>query len=191
MNHSIKSGIVLGAVALALTPALTACGGGAEAETAPMTKAQKNFVAAAQRGIDAAEGADGNEIKVVQARKTRATEMCKVLRPNLRAVNYLGTVKEVETTLGGDGGTLEIEVTDDIKVSTWNNGLSDIGDNTVIDPKSALYASLGELAEGDQVNFTGRFVADSEDCVKEKSLFDLNGMRHPDFLFRFAKVTKA
>jgi len=122
----------------------------------------------------------------VQARKARANAICDLL-PGLQAKNWTGTVSDVSTELGGDKGILEIQLTDDIKVSTWNNSLSDIDGHTLIDPASKLYASLADLSEDDEVVFSGKFVHDT-DCLSEQSVVDENGMSTPTFTFKFESV---
>jgi hypothetical protein len=151
-------------------------------------EAEKNWLAAVGSAQDAAE--DANEVVVVQARKLRAEQMCAALPEDLRVHDWLGEVEAVETTSGGDGGVLSITVAKDVLVQTWNNGLSDIGDDTLIDPDTSLYTALATLHEGDQVTFSGSFLADDDGCVSESSLFDTNGVRTPSFMMKFESVSR-
>jgi hypothetical protein len=87
-------------------------------------------------------------------------------------------------------GVLTIEVSDNVEIGTWNNALSDFLDKTLIEPDTALFATLTSLAQGDEVYITGYFFKSDVDCVKESSL-TLNGsMTEPYFIFRFTEISK-
>ena len=152
----------------------------------PPASPEDQFIAIVEKGHDTADS--GNEIAVVQARKARGKAVCGLLGPALTATNWHGVVESVETELGGDDGVLGITLTDDIAVQTWNNGISDIGAGTLINPNSKVYAQLAQLEEGDDVVFSGHFVRDGGNCLEEQSLMDINGMLTPDFSFRFSSV---
>jgi hypothetical protein len=128
----------------------------------------------------------GNEFAVVNARKQRGRKIC-ALMPALKATNWVGEVEDASTELGGDSGVLMLRLTDDIAAGTWNNSLSDIDANTLIKPSSSLYNKLGNLSEGDEVTFSGRFVR-GPDCLEEQSVVDKNGVLTPDFTFRFSSI---
>lgn len=98
---------------------------------------------------------------------------------------------ELDTTLGGDSSVITIEMADDIEVSTWNNALSDLMSDTLIDESSDLYASMTSLSEGDDVVFSGKFVKDSYDCLLESSITDRGGMETPTFIMRFKELAAA
>lgn len=135
----------------------------------------------------AAQKADtGNEIAVVKARKKRGRDIC-ALMPALKATNWVGEVEDASTELGGDSGVLALRLNDDVAAQTWNNSASDIGSNTLISPSSPLYDKLGDLSEGDEVTFSGRFVR-GPDCLEEQSLIDENGVLTPDFSFTFSSI---
>ena len=110
--------------------------------------------------------------------------------PVVEVAKWVGIVDEVETTLGGDSGVLDIEIADDINLTTWNNAVSDAGDGTLIDPDSDVYAALSDLEEGDEVTFSGQFIGDEDNCLREQSLFDDNGMKTPAFVMKFGAITK-
>lgn len=156
-------------------------------DSSPLPEDQRAFLGAVGAGQEAAE--DATELQVVEARKTRADAMCEVLSPDKSVTDWIGTVENVETTLGGDGGVLALQVAEEVKVSTWNNGMSDIGDNTIIEEGTALWDQMVPLEEGDMVTFSGKFIKAS-DCISESSLMDENGMRTPDFVFRFTFLAK-
>ena len=157
-----------------------------EAAPPPPPSVQEQFVAIVEKAHDAADS--GNEIAVVQARKARGKSVCALLGPALSVKNWHGTVESVETELGGDDGVLAVTITDDIAVQTWNNGISDIGAGTLINPNSRVYAQLAQLGEGDDVTFSGHFIRDGGNCLEEQSLMDVNGVLTPDFSFEFTSV---
>ena len=146
---------------------------------------QRAWLAAVADGQEATDGA--NELQVVQARKERGEAMCAAIGKRLAVQNWVGEVDSVETTLGGDGGVLGLVVAEDVKVATWNNGLSDIGSGTIIDPDSKVWSQIVDLNEGDRVYFSGRFSSD-EDCIEESSVVDENGMKTPTFIFKYSGV---
>lgn len=148
---------------------------------------QQEFVSIVKMGQDAA---DDNEIAVVKARKERASALCAALPDSLKATDWVGVVDDVETTLGGDSGVLDIKLANGINVTTWNNAASDLGDDTLISPDSALYDQLDDLDRGDAITFSGQFIDGGEDCIREQSLFDVNGMRTPAFVMKFSDLSR-
>jgi len=155
----------------------------------PKVSQEDRFIDAVNKAADEADDAD-NEMKVVQLRHVRAKNIREIV-PSLKVTDWNGTIDDVSTTLGGDSGVISIKLDDDIKVSTWNNGLSDISDHTLIKEDSPLYASLADLEEGDKVEFSGKFIRDAEDGIDEQSLMDINGVTSPEFTFRFKSVAKS
>jgi hypothetical protein len=151
-----------------------------------LPKDERQYLGIVATAQDSAE--DANEIAVVQARKKRGADICGLLGPGLSVTEWTGVVDSVETTLGGDAGVLELAVADGVKIATWNNSISDVGDNSLIEEGSPAWKALGTLEEGDVVEFSGEFVGDQENCVRESSLMDVNGVLTPTFIFRFDDV---
>ncbi|WP_344301884.1 hypothetical protein [Nocardioides bigeumensis] len=160
-----------------------ALGGGDSVATTP--KEEQEFIGIVQA---AQEASRGNEVAVHKAHEKRSAEMCELLPKDLSVTGWVGKVDSVDTTIGGDSGVLDLEIADGINVATWNNGFSDVGDGTLIDPQSDLYDTLAKLEEGDSVAFSGRFIADAESCLREQSLFETNSVEHPAFVFAFSAV---
>ena len=133
---------------------------------------------------------DANEIEIVRLRQERGEDLCAALPDDLEVSDWFGAVEEVETTMGGDGGVLTLALGDDISVGTWNNGLSDVGSGTLIDPNSDAYGELADLEEDDVVKFSGGFVSDGDNCLEEQSLMDSNGVETPTFSFKFSAIGK-
>jgi hypothetical protein len=174
---SVVGGLfVLGVIGAAL-------GAGEPAADGPAD--ERKFISIVQDGQDVGE----NEVAVHKASEKRADQMCAALPKDLTVTNWVGEVATVDTTSGGDSGVLDVRIADGINLTTWNNGVSDAGDGTLIDPDSALYDTLATLEEGDEVTFSGQFVSDDSDCVREQSLFETNSMEHPAFVFQFTAVS--
>jgi len=167
---------------LALAGVVGALAGGDTGADGP--KDERAFISIVKDGQDAA----GNEVAVHKASEKRAEDLCGALPADLKVTDWVGTIDDVDTTSGGDSGVLNVNIAEGVNVTTWNNGLSDIGDHTLIDPDSEVYDALAELDEGATITFSGEFVDDDEDCVSEQSLFETNGMKHPAFVFRFSAV---
>jgi peptidoglycan hydrolase-like protein with peptidoglycan-binding domain/uncharacterized protein YecT (DUF1311 family) len=145
-----------------------------------------------QRLIDAVEKArqqfqaGTNDLAKGSARPMRAREVCSRLS-GYRADDWRGTVSLLDTN--GDGkGVLMIDIGNDVKVGTWNNALSDIGDHTLIEPTSTMFMTAMNLQVGQKVRFTGTFVASDVDCIKESSLTLSGSIRSPEYIIRFQSI---
>jgi hypothetical protein len=150
-----------------------------------MPDLEKQFIAAVENARSVYKSG-ANDMAKGAARPLRAKELCALLRsPSIR--NWVGRVSKLSTN--GDGkGVLEVQIDKDIVIKTWNNAVSDAGDNTLIDPGSPLFSKASALAEGKQVVFSGSFRADSTDCVREGSLTLRGSLMEPEFIFRFSDV---
>jgi peptidoglycan hydrolase-like protein with peptidoglycan-binding domain/uncharacterized protein YecT (DUF1311 family) len=127
-----------------------------------------------------------NDMQKGASRPTRARAICAVL-PNVRANNWIGTVNKLSTN--GEGkGVLYLQIAPNIYVMTWNNALSDISDETLIDPQTNLFRTVSQLHEGQKVRFSGRFPASDTDCIKESSLTLGGSITEPNFIIKFESV---
>lgn len=92
------------------------------------------------KAVDAAiagyEGA-ANDLAKGGVRRQRARAICDaVASPTIKG--WTGTVANLSTN--GDGlGVLEVKLSDQLTVKTFNNALSDTGSNTLIDPDSPIF----------------------------------------------------
>ncbi len=86
-------------------------------------------------------------------------------------------------------GVLELMLSTHMRVTTWNDSTADIGDNTLIDPKSPLFDQTVLLKKNQQVLFSGSFIPDSTDCFRETSIAMSKSMDQPEFLFRFSDLS--
>ena len=83
---------------------------------------------------------------------------------------------------------MSIKISPNIHIKTWNNSLSDIMDNTLIEKNSPVYKSLFNLVAGQDVKFSGNFFISQEDYIKETSLTIDGSMNDPEFLFKFKEI---
>ena len=146
--------------------------------------AQDEFVAIVEEGQ---ETETSNDTQVVAAKGDRGDAICSLLPSTLKVSDWTGTVSGISTELYGDAGTIMIEIAPDIEVITEQGFLD--SDDTTIDPDSELFEQLTELSEGQEVTFSGEFVADEDYCIAEDSLNSENGLRTPDFLMRFSSIS--
>ena len=136
----------------------------------------------------AAYRAASNDMAKGGTRAGRKSDICSALS-GFSIQNWVGTISTLDSNSDGKG-VLSIEVADDVRLKTWNNSLSDIGDNTLIDPSSPLFAEVSSLKKGDLVEFSGAFIQNDTDCVKETSMGLRGSMTDPEWLFRFSAVRK-
>ncbi len=186
MNIAIKATIGCGIGAL-LIAAMTGGKSAVPPPRLPIPPDQAGFnsaVAAARVSFRAA----ANELAAGGVRSSRQQAICRVLQDK-SASGWVGTISQLSSN--GDGkGVLSIEVAPDVHVSTWNNALSDIGSQTLIDPGSSLFKDLASMKRGDVVRFSGRFGSSDVDCVREHSVTLAGSMTDPSFIMRFSSVNK-
>jgi hypothetical protein len=119
--------------------------------------------------------------------------MCAALlsQGGVEVQGWSGTIAQQATTRSGQGvvavriarnGTLRSRDTDD----GYTEGVS-----TLIPFDSPLFRTVATMRSGQQVRFDGRFFPDTEDCVRELSPALREGMREPEFLFRFTDIRPA
>ncbi|MFN8996815.1 MAG: hypothetical protein ACK5X3_24565 [Pseudomonadota bacterium] len=147
----------------------------------------RDVIQASRLAYDAA----GNDLAKGGERPKRGQAICQTLESRT-VKDWVGKVYRLSTNSEGRG-VLSVELDGDIWVSTWSIALADIGSDTMIDPASALFASLSALSEGDTVVFSGSFLKDGQDldCFDEKSAMMDFSMSQPEFVFRFSDVRPA
>jgi len=130
--------------------------------------------------------AKANELKLSKIRTSRAKALVSAAA-NRKAEGWVGKVKTLATT--GEGhAVLVIELPCDVRVGTWNNALSDIGDNTLVPQSSPLFDAIASFDKGSTIGFSGRFSSESKNGFKEQSLTEYGSMTDPVFVFRFTGI---
>lgn len=142
------------------------------------------IVEAAKTEIDNAE----TDLQESVALRNRDKALCAELSAN-KASNWTGIIKTVGAN--GEGKAyVDIEIADRIRVQTWNNAFSDIGDNTLIPTSSKFFNDLVAMAEGDLVTFSATFLRGSNSCLKKGNLTDVFYGISPEFIVRFNDIKK-
>jgi hypothetical protein len=150
-----------------------------------MPQDQKHFIEIVER-FDRAYAQADSDIAKEATRLQRATAICAAIRtPAVQ--NWTGTVAKVSSNRAGKG-VLELTLSTHIRVTTWNDSIANIGDKTLIDPRSPLFDQVVFLKENQQVLFSGSFIPDPTDCFRETSMKVSESMDEPEFLFRFSDV---
>ena len=130
----------------------------------------------------------GNELQKSTLRTSRRPALERAV-PDKAVSGWIGTIKKLETTSEGKAGiTIQLQGSP-ILLKTWNNGLSDSGERTLIDHGSALYNRIASLSKGATVSFSGTFFPDKRDYLRETSVTESGSMTEPEFLFRFSDVS--
>ena len=109
-----------------------------------------------------------NDFQKSAIRKERRAAISNIL-PDRSAIDWIGAVTRMITDSNGDG-TLQVKLpgSSNIKMFTWSNALIPHG--------SSLYNQVANLAEGDKVVFSGRFIPGDRDYIMEASLFEEGAM---------------
>jgi RNA polymerase subunit RPABC4/transcription elongation factor Spt4 len=102
--------------------------------------------------------------------------------------SWVGTINQLETNTEGKS-ILSVRISPDIEIKTWNNALSDIASNTLIEKGTPVFNRLFDLSNGQRVRFSGAFLPSDSDFIKETSMTIDGSMRNPEFLFKFKSVS--
>lgn len=128
-----------------------------------------------------------NELKKSAIRTQRKAALSLALSGKRQFTGWVGRLVAMKTTSDGKAH-VSIRVAQKIHLKTWNNDLSDIGDKTLIEQTSPLFASIAELKENDIVRIDGELLPSKQDFVKETSLTEEGSMTDPEFLVRFSSI---
>jgi hypothetical protein len=190
MNIAIKVALICGAAAVVIG-AISGSGNSSinrvPADKLPIPSDQARFERAVLSARTSYTGA-ANELAAGGIRSSRQQAICDALN-NQQASDWVGRIETL--TSNGDGkGVVSLSMTQYIHVATWNNSLSDIRDNTLIDPTSSMFKQLATLKVGDLVIFSGGFSSSNTDCVGEQSVTLQGSMTSPEFTMRFSSIRK-
>ena len=158
----------------------------------PLPASQRAFCDAVKIAADnyqEAQSAGANELKLSKFRTTRRSAVTAAVKGGAFK-DWLGTVDGLQTT--GDGKailSIKLQCEGDVKISTWNNAMSDVMDNTLIPQSSALYDAISELGEGAKAKVSGKFTAGDVDGFRESSLTEMGSMTDPDYKVRFSAIS--
>ncbi len=127
-----------------------------------------------------------NQLQQSALRDQRKVSISRSLK-NYKISSWVGTINDLQTDTEGKA-ILSIRISPDIEIKTWNNSLSDIGSNTLIEKGSPVYEKLFSLSAGKKVEFSGNFIKSKLDHIKETSLTIDGSMSNPEFLFKFKSI---
>lgn len=160
-----------------------------EATPAGMPADEADFLATVEGSREEINSTD-NELKQAKALRDRDRDLARILGTGLKADDWTGTITDIGAN--GEGkGYVEVELTSGVRITTWNNALSDIGDNTLIPESSPMYDNLLELEEGDVVVVSGKFFSGSDTALRGTNLTDTFYGIDPKFLFKFSSLAAA
>ena len=128
-----------------------------------------------------------NELQKSSSQAKRSSEIATLLS-SFQIQSWAGTIKELSTNTEGKA-ILSVRINPNIEIKTWNNALSDILANTLIEQNSQLYNQLMELSIGRQVYFSGSFFNGDKDYIEETSMTEEGAMVNPEFLMKFTNIT--
>lgn len=129
-----------------------------------------------------------NEIQKSQIRDERRMLLAQSA-VSFRVSGWTGQLADLDTNSDGLG-IIRILIAPNVSVGTWNNALSDIGDQTLIQKNSPVYRKLAEMQIGETVTFSGSFLMSQEDHFKEVSITQDGSMEDPTYLFRFEDINR-
>lgn len=157
----------------------------ASGEYGPQPPDQIAVVQAVTNAQSASRDVD-NDLQRGAVLRDRTNAICSTLSSKSVA-GWTGVVETLDAN--GEGkGVVAIDIAEDVQVKTWNNAFSDIMDETLIDPSSPLFDQALSLSEGQVVQFSGTFLPDDENCIREASITLSGSLQTPAFIFRFASI---
>jgi hypothetical protein len=155
----------------------------------PMPADQAAFVAAVAESRTAYTAADG-ELRKSLIRTQRGKRLAAALKATKGVVRgWRGEIEQLGTV--GDGRAyIVIRIAPGLVVQTWNNVLSDHGDNTLIQQAAPIYTTMLDYKRGDKVIFGAVFKPDSKDGWREISMTEAGSMTEPAFLFKLGEIRR-
>lgn len=164
---------------------LTACHQAPTPPRAPRLPLQERDFLGIVAGAQVMAQGVKNQIRLAEIKGDKTHAVCALLKsPDVHG--WIGHVQEIHTSLLGDG-VVTLKLAQGVQVATWNNGISDFGDHTMIPKGSPLFNSLATLSIGQQVKFSGAF-APSDGCPQEQNFSTMGGLEHPVYVFRFTSI---
>lgn len=128
-----------------------------------------------------------NDMQKGGIKAEREKALCAKMK-TLQVSNWTGWVTSIDSNSDGKG-VLEIEIANDITVTTWNNDLSDIMHKTLLEPGSAVFSAASQMKKRQAVTFSGALSRGLEnDCFFESSMTLDGKLLDPEFIMRFTSI---
>ena len=146
---------------------------------------ERDFLRAVRHGQEAVR--KGNDLTLVTAARDRSSAVCRVASATNGGVeNWVGTISNIDTVMGGKQGHVAVEIGDDVTAEAPGAASRRTPRTTRWSTRTPTStAPWPDLKSGDKVRFNGAFVPHGATCLHETSLFARNGMLTPGFVFRF------
>lgn len=161
-----------------------------EAPAADVPTTQQAMSDAVAQGRIDAESAE-TDLQRANVLNVRSDAMCESV-PDGAVDDWSGTVVTVDAN--GEGkAVFVVSIEEDIEIGTWNNALSDISDNTLIEQGTPLYDAALGLAPGDTVTFSGTLVSGSDAndaCYYTSNITEAMSIDSPDYIIKFETLQK-
>lgn len=160
---------------------------GSSSSSVELPASEQSFISTVSAAQSQSRNVD-NDMQRGGVKAARDRSLCTQMG-SLQVTDWVGTVGTIDSNSDGKG-VLAVQVAPDITVETWNNALSDIGSDTLIEPGSPVFQAASAMKQGALVRFSGTFLPgdDGGDCLREGSLTLEGKVESPDFIFRFSSI---
>lgn len=162
----------------------------AEAPAKDVPAAQQAMTEAVEQGRADAESAE-TDLQRANVLNVRSDALCSAI-PDGAVQEWVGTVVTVDAN--GEGkAVVVVSIEEDIEIGTWNNALSDVSDNTLIEQGDPLYDAALALAPGDTVTFSGTLKSGTEgndECYYASNMTEVMSIDSPDYIINFSDLQK-
>jgi len=119
----------------------------------------------------------------------RAAQICSLGFPLAHIVDWTGVLRAAGTT-SNNMAYVRIEIAPGVHVATRSTYVTDIIDDSLIPVGSTIANNVAGLRLGSRVRFSGIFVPDNKDCIRESSITNDSAIRNPTFITRFMSITR-
>lgn len=165
----------------------------AEAKPAVAVPADQQAFCDAISEAAAAYSAAKNDLKKSKVRGTRKAAVLQAV-PSGAVTDWIGTVTQLTTNSEGKAVFGVKLACGEVTLETWNNALSDINSNTLIDQSHPLFDAIAEFEagswskDGTRVKFSGEFKQnDKLDGFEEQSITEAGSLgKNPAYSMRFS-----
>jgi hypothetical protein len=130
-----------------------------------------------------------NELKKAAVQADRSAAIRKALS-GPKVTEWIGTLTEMKARGGDAQVTVELAGSDSISLTNEKNLF---GEEILIPRGSKLFDKVADLAKGDTIVFSGKFVitAGDDNYIAEKGWTTRESMTKPVFVFQFTDISKS
>jgi len=128
-----------------------------------------------------------NDIQRASSVSKRNRGIQEILQNKYSFTNWEGAIREIDV-VGESGIALTISLKCKVRIKTWNNTISDMGDRTIIDLDSSIGDFLANAYIGDKVKVSGTFIPGTDSHIYESSITERGRMTEPEYIVHFKKI---